>query len=127
MGVVYRARDLSLDRPVAIKLINDAQAGDAEVHRRFEREARLMAAIDHPNVIPVYAAGEEGGHLYLVMRYVDGTDLQALLGPRAGCRRPRPPGSPTRWGEPSTLPTPGAWCTATSSRPTFCSMANTPI
>jgi predicted Ser/Thr protein kinase len=79
MGVVYRARDLSLDRPVAIKLINDQQAGDAEVHRRFEREARLMAAIDHPNVIPVYAAGEEGGHLYLVMRYVDGTDLHALL------------------------------------------------
>ncbi len=79
MGVVYRARDLSLERPVAIKLINDDQAGDAEAHRRFEREARLMAAIDHPNVIPVYAAGEERGHLYLVMRYVDGTDLQALL------------------------------------------------
>ncbi len=79
MGVVYRARDLSLDRPVAIKLINDEQAGDSEAHRRFEREARLMAAIDHPNVIPVYAAGEERGHLYLVMRYVDGTDLQALL------------------------------------------------
>lgn len=79
MGVVYLARDLSLDRPVAIKLINDEQAGDADAHRRFEREARLMASIDHPNVIPVYAAGEEDGHLYLVMRYVDGTDLQALL------------------------------------------------
>ena len=79
MGVVYRARDLSLDRPVAIKLINDQQAGDADAHRRFEREARMMASIDHPNVIPVYAAGEEDGHLYLVMRYVDGTDLQALL------------------------------------------------
>jgi hypothetical protein len=79
MGVVYRARDLSLDRPVAIKLINEQQAGDADAHRRFEREARMMASIDHPNVIPVYAAGEEDGHLYLVMRYVDGTDLQALL------------------------------------------------
>jgi ketosteroid isomerase-like protein len=79
MGVVYRARDLSLDRPVAIKLINDEQAGDADAHRRFEREARMMASIDHPNVIPVYAAGEQDGHLYLVMRYVDGTDLQALL------------------------------------------------
>jgi serine/threonine protein kinase/ketosteroid isomerase-like protein len=79
MGVVYRARELSLDRLVAIKLINDDQAGDADVHRRFEREARLMASIDHPNVIPVYAAGEQDGHLYLVMRYVDGTDLQALL------------------------------------------------
>jgi hypothetical protein len=79
MGVVYRARDLSLDRLVAIKLINEQQAGDADAHRRFEREARMMASIDHPNVIPVYAAGEEDGHLYLVMRYVDGTDLQALL------------------------------------------------
>lgn len=79
MGVVYRAREISLDRAVAIKLINDDLAGDAGARRRFEREARLMASIDHPNVIPVYAAGEEAGHLYLVMRYVDGTDLQALL------------------------------------------------
>lgn len=79
MGVVYRAREVSLDRAVAIKLINEDLAGDAAAHRRFEREARLMASIDHPNVIPVYAAGEEDGHLYLVMRYVDGTDLQALL------------------------------------------------
>ena len=80
MGVVYRAHEVSLDRAVAIKLINDELAGDAEALRRFEREARLMASIDHPNVIPVYGAGEEGGHLYLVMRYVDGTDLQSLLG-----------------------------------------------
>jgi predicted Ser/Thr protein kinase len=79
MGVVYRAHEISLDRAVAIKLINDELAGDAEAIRRFEREARLMASIDHPNVIPVYGAGEEDGHLYLVMRYVDGTDLQSLL------------------------------------------------
>jgi hypothetical protein len=79
MGVVYRAREVSLDRAVAIKLINDDLAGDEQAIRRFEREARLMASIDHPNVIPVYGAGEEDGHLYLVMRYVDGTDLQALL------------------------------------------------
>src|SRR6202012_360241 len=56
MGVVYRAREVSLDRAVAIKLINDELAADAAAHRRFEREARLMASIDHPNVIPVYAA-----------------------------------------------------------------------
>ena len=79
MGVVYRARDLSLDRPVAIKLVNDEYSTDADGRRRFEREARLTASIDHPNVIPVYAAGEQDGHLYLVMRYVDGTDLQRLL------------------------------------------------
>jgi serine/threonine-protein kinase len=79
MGVVYRAQDLSLGRPVAIKLVNDEYAEDTEARRRFEREARLAASIDHPNVIPIYAAGEQDGHLYLVMRYVDGTDLQTLL------------------------------------------------
>jgi hypothetical protein len=79
MGVIYRGTDLSLDRPVAIKLIAAERAGDESARRRFEREARLMAAIDHPNVIPVYAAGEQDGALYLVMRYVDGTDLQRRL------------------------------------------------
>jgi serine/threonine protein kinase len=79
MGVVYRAREQALNRPVAIKLLNDASASDPELRHRFEREARLMAALDHPNVIPVYAAGEQDGHLYLVMRYVDGTDLQHQL------------------------------------------------
>ncbi len=79
MGVIYRGTDLQLGRPVAIKLIAAEHATDASVRRRFEREARLMAAIDHPNVIPVYAAGEQDGHLYLVMRYVPGTDLQAVL------------------------------------------------
>src|SRR4051794_1981025 len=79
MGVVYRGIDQRLGRPVAIKLIAAEYATDEAVRRRFEREARLMAAIDHPNVIPVYAAGEEDGHLYLVMRYVPGTDLHAML------------------------------------------------
>ncbi|WP_249012031.1 serine/threonine-protein kinase [Conexibacter sp. DBS9H8] len=79
MGVVYRGTDLSLQRPVAIKLIAGDRSGDATARRRFEREARLMASIDHPNVIPVYAAGEQDGSLYLVMRYVDGVDLQQHL------------------------------------------------
>jgi serine/threonine-protein kinase len=79
MGIVYRATQLSLGRPVAVKLIAPERAGDPGFRERFERESRVAAAIDHPNVIPVYAAGEEGGHLYLVMRYVSGTDLQGLL------------------------------------------------
>jgi len=79
MGVIYRGIDLRLGRPVAIKLIAAEHAAEPSVRRRFEREARLMAAIDHPNVIPVYAAGEQDGHLYLVMRYVPGTDLHAVL------------------------------------------------
>jgi Protein kinase domain/Domain of unknown function (DUF4440) len=79
MGVVYRATELSLGRPVALKLLAPERASDEAFRERFQRESRMAAAIDHPNVIPVYAAGEEDGSLYLVMRYVGGTDLHALL------------------------------------------------
>src|SRR3954447_4381318 len=79
MGVVYLATDRRLNRPVAIKLIADDNADDSGFRDRFEREAQLTASIDHPNVIPVYAAGEIDGQLYLATRYVQGTDLQALL------------------------------------------------
>ncbi len=79
MGVVYRATELSLGRPVALKLLAPDRARDEEFRERFQRESRMAAAIDHPNVIPVYAAGEHDGSLYLVMRYVGGTDLHALL------------------------------------------------
>ncbi|HEU4841274.1 MAG TPA: serine/threonine-protein kinase, partial [Ilumatobacteraceae bacterium] len=79
MGVVYRATELSLGRPVALKLLAPDRAGDHEFRERFQREWRMAAAIDHPNVIPIYGAGEHDGSLYLVMRYVGGTDLHALL------------------------------------------------
>jgi hypothetical protein len=79
MGVVYRATELRLGRPVALKLVAGDRAAEPELRERFTREARLTAAIEHPNVVPVYGAGEEDGHLYLIMRYVAGTDLQALL------------------------------------------------
>src|SRR5688572_4270250 len=79
MGVVYRATELSLGRPVALKLLTPERARDREFRERFQRESRMAASIDHPNVIPVYAAGEHDGSLYLVMRYVAGTDLHALL------------------------------------------------
>jgi hypothetical protein len=79
MGVVYRATELRLDRPVALKLIAAERAADPAFRERFEREARMAAAIDHPHVIPVYAAGDDDGHLYIVMRWVAGTDLQRVL------------------------------------------------
>jgi hypothetical protein len=79
MGVVYRATQLGLDRAVALKLVAPERAADPSFRARFEREARVAAAIEHPNVIPVYEAGEEDGRLYLLMRWVPGTDLQALL------------------------------------------------
>src|SRR4051794_6299948 len=79
MGVVYQATDRRLNRPVAIKLIADDRSEDPSFRDRFEREAQLTASIDHPNVIPVYAAGEIDDQLYLATRYVDGTDLHQLL------------------------------------------------
>src|SRR5262245_12177024 len=79
MGVVYRASDLSLERPVALKLIAPELAADARFRRRFLRESRLAASLDHPSVVPVFEAGEHEGTLYLAMRFVEGSDLQTLL------------------------------------------------
>jgi serine/threonine-protein kinase len=79
MGIVYRATQLPLGRAVALKLVSPDRAADSTFLARFEREARLAASIEHPNVIPVYAAGEEDGRLYIVMRWVEGTDLHTLI------------------------------------------------
>ncbi len=79
MGVVYRATDAALERPVALKLIAPWLADDPEFRRRFESESKTAASLDHPNVIPIYQAGEHEGELFLVMRYVDGRDLRGLL------------------------------------------------
>ncbi len=88
MGVVYRATELALDRPVALKLIAPELAGDAAFRERFLRESRIAASIDHAGILPVYAAGEAGGELYLANRFVEGTDLGKLLahGPLASQR-----------------------------------------
>jgi hypothetical protein len=79
MGIVYRATDMALGRPVALKVLAADRASDPDFRERFQRESRMAAAIDHPNVIPVYGAGEEDARLYLVMRYVAGTDLHQEL------------------------------------------------
>ncbi|HEX6584991.1 MAG TPA: serine/threonine-protein kinase, partial [Thermoleophilaceae bacterium] len=79
MGVVYRATDLSLERPVALKLIAPELAENEHFRERFLREPRLAASLDHPNVIPIYDAGEQDGQLYLAMRFVEGSDLRTLL------------------------------------------------
>ena len=79
MGVVYLATDLSLERPVALKLIAPEFAEDKRFRARFLREPRLAASLDHPNVIPIYEAGEHEGQLYLAMRYVEGSDLKSVL------------------------------------------------
>ena len=79
MGVVYRAEELALERRVALKLILPEHSGQERFRERFQREAAVAAAIDHPNVIPIFDAGDEGGVLYITMRLVDGTDLRALI------------------------------------------------
>jgi serine/threonine protein kinase len=79
MGVVYRATDLALDRPVALKVLTEDLAKDEGFRRRFVSESKLAASLDHPNVIPIHAAGEHEGILYIAMRYVPGADLRALL------------------------------------------------
>jgi DNA-binding NarL/FixJ family response regulator len=79
MGIVYRAKDVALERPVALKLIAPGQARDPVFRARFERECRLAASLEHPNVVTVFHAGEEQGRLYVTMRFIDGIDLRALL------------------------------------------------
>jgi Protein kinase domain len=79
MGVVYRATEVTLDRPVALKLIAPELANDDGFHERFLRESRLAASLDHPGILPLYAAGEADGQLYIATRFVDGVDLRTLL------------------------------------------------
>jgi serine/threonine protein kinase len=79
IGVLYRARQLRLDRPVALKVVEPEVARDPVVRERLRREARAVASLDHPNVVPLYEAGEEDGTIYLVTRWVDGTGLGTLI------------------------------------------------
>jgi len=87
MGVVYLATHAGLDRKVALKLLAPDFADDEAFRARFLRESRMAAAIDHPNIIPIYEAGEVDGVYFLAMRYVAGTDLETRL--RAGPLEPR--------------------------------------
>jgi non-specific serine/threonine protein kinase len=79
MGVVYLAEDERMGRTVALKLIAAEYAQNDAFRARFLHESRVAGAINHPNVIPVYDAGEHDGLLYIAMRYVEGTDLRGLL------------------------------------------------
>jgi hypothetical protein len=79
MGVVYRAIQIDLDRPVALKVIAQHLAQDEAFRERFVAESRTAAAIDHPHVLPIYYAGESDGTLYIAMRFVEGEDLRHLI------------------------------------------------
>jgi hypothetical protein len=79
MGVLYLAIEPGLDRRVALKLIAPEASADEVFARRFADESKIAASIEHPNVVPIYAAGEEDGIPYIAMRYVSGSDLGRRL------------------------------------------------
>jgi serine/threonine protein kinase len=79
IGILYRARQVRLDRPVALKLVEPTVARDPVVRERLRREARTVASLDHPNVVPLYEAGEEDGTVFIVTRWVEGTELGTLI------------------------------------------------
>src|SRR4051794_35522030 len=84
MAVVYRAEDTRLGRKVALKLLTPQLADSEQFRQRFIQESQLAASLDHPNIVPIYEAGEADGQLYIAMRYVVGSDLQGLLAEQGG-------------------------------------------
>ncbi|MEP6994685.1 MAG: protein kinase, partial [Acidobacteriota bacterium] len=79
MGEVYRAKDSKLGRDVAIKVLPESVALDAERLARFEREARTLASLNHPNIVTIFAVEESGGTRFLAMELVDGESLDTLI------------------------------------------------
>ena len=97
MGVVYLAHQSFPERKVALKLLSPIRPRSRPSAQRFIRESNAAAAIEHPNIVPVHAAGEDDGRLYLAMRYVEGTDLRSTL-ERDGALPPSERrGSALRW------------------------------
>ena len=79
MGAVYKARQPRLDRIVALKILSPEKQGEPQFAERFEREARALARLHHPNIVTVYDFGEAQGNYYLLMEFVDGLTLRQLL------------------------------------------------
>src|SRR3982751_1145006 len=79
MGIVYLARDVQLDRDVAIKVLPTHLARTAAARERFVREARMAAGLSHPHIVPIHRVGEAGGFVFFVMSYVEGQTLGERL------------------------------------------------
>src|SRR3989304_1505122 len=79
MGIVYKARDLKLDRPVAVKFLSQHLSASDESKTRFVQEARSAAALNHPNILNVFDIDEQDGKIFFVMEYVEGKTLKSYI------------------------------------------------
>jgi serine/threonine protein kinase/Tol biopolymer transport system component len=89
MGAVWEATDERLERRVALKFLSPELAQDARFRRRFLAESRLAASLDHPNIVPVYEAGEADGELFIAMRFIDGPTLEQVIASEGGLQPSR--------------------------------------
>ena len=120
-GVVYRARQKSLNRTVALKVIGLGQWATKAHVKRFRLEAEAAASLDHPCLVPIYEVGERDGSCYFSMKFIDGGQLDEVAKRRQiSARTPR--NSSPNWRAQFITRTSMASCTATLSRVTFLSM-----
>jgi hypothetical protein len=117
-GVVYLAEHSLMKRKAAVKVLPSDRAKDQLALDRFYREARAVAALDHPNIVSLHDISQGGGVHFLVMEYVEGTTLQAVLDTKARCTTPRWSGTRRRSPPASGTPTTAGSSTGTSSRRT---------
>ncbi len=122
MGVVYKARELKLNRVVALKMILQGAHADAEHLARFRAEAEAVARLHHPNIVQIFEINEIDGLPYLALEFCPGGSLSAKLKAAGKMLAPaKPPSCWKRWPWPWNTPTASRWCTAISSRGIYCS------